>query len=115
MSQYGEKNRVTKQYLEEKETLETKYSDLCKTLYKEIGNAVAGRLNDEIKRIHKEGEDEKEEEGPKRDDNGDTNDAGGGEEREEAASLEDASVNDKIYGAIASRGTNTTNGNDEDD
>ena len=36
------------------------------------------------------------------------NDAGEGEEREESASLEDASNNDEIYGAIAS-GQGTTN------
>ena len=34
---------------------------------------------------------------------------GEGEYRERAASLEDASDEDKIYGAIASRGTTNTN------
>ena len=37
-----------------------KYSDLCKPLYEERGNVVAGRLDDEIKRIHKEVGGEKE-------------------------------------------------------
>ena len=58
------------QYLEERTVLETKFSDLCKPLYEEIGNVVAGRLDDETKRIHKEGGGEKEEEGSKRNDNG---------------------------------------------
>ena len=51
------------QYLEERAALETKYSDLCKPLYEEIGNVVAGHLDDEIKRIHREGWGKKEEEG----------------------------------------------------
>ena len=55
--------RVMEQYLEERAALETKYSDLCKPLYKERGNVVAGRLDDDIKRIPKEGGDDKEEEG----------------------------------------------------
>ena len=90
-----ERERVMEQYLEERTALETKYSDLCKPLYEERGNVVAGCLYDEIEMIHKEGGGEKEEEVMKRyDDNGD-DDAGGREEREVAASLEDASDNDK--------------------
>ena len=58
--------------------------------------------------IHKEVGGKKEEEGLKIDDNC-GNDAGEGEEREGGASLEEASDDDKIYGAIASRGTTTTN------
>ena len=66
-------------------------------------------MDDEIENIHKEGGDDKEEGGLKRyDDDGDNN-VGEGEDRERAASLEDASDEDKIYGAIASRGTTTTN------
>ena len=71
-------------YLEERAALETKYLDLCNPLYKERGNVVSRRLDDGIKRSHKEG---------------------GGEnagKREGAASLEDASDDDKIYGAVAS-------------
>ena len=97
------------QYLEDRTALETKYSDLCKPLYKEIGNIVAERLYDDIEIIHKEEGGEKEEEGPKRDGYGSDDDAGEGEEREWAASLEDASDEEKIYGAIASRGTTTNN------
>ena len=66
-------------------------------------------MDDEVKRIHKEGGGEKEEEGSKRDDDGGGDGVGGGEEREGAAFLEDASENDKIYGAIPSRNTTTTN------
>ena len=40
-----ERERVTEQYLEEIPELETKYSDLCKPLYEERGNVVAGRLD----------------------------------------------------------------------
>ena len=58
--------------------------------------------------IHKEGGGKKEEEGLKRYDN-DGGNTGEGEEREGAKSLEDASNNDEIYNAIASRGTTTTN------
>ena len=47
------------QYLEERAVLETKFSDLCKPIYEETGNVVAGRLDDETKRIHKEGGGEK--------------------------------------------------------
>ena len=47
-------------YLEERAALEMKYSDMCKPLYKERGNTVAGCLDDEIERIHKEGGGEKE-------------------------------------------------------
>ena len=43
-------------YLEERAALEMKYSDLYKPLYEEIGNVIAGRLDENIKRIHKEGE-----------------------------------------------------------
>ena len=56
-----ERERVMERYIEERVLLEMKYSDLCKPLYEEIGNAVAGRLDDEIERIHKEGGGEKEE------------------------------------------------------
>ena len=49
------------QYLEERAALETNYSDPCKPLYKERGNVVVRLLDDEIKRIHKEGGGEKEE------------------------------------------------------
>ena len=44
--------------------------DICKPLYEERGNVVAGRLYDDIERIHKEGGGEKDEEGLKRDDDG---------------------------------------------
>ena len=45
---------------------------------------------------------------------GHSNDMGEVEEREGAVSLEEASDNDKIYGAIASRqGTNSTNAKDD--
>ena len=74
-------------YMEERVVLETKISDLCKPLYEEIGNVVVGRLDDETKRIHKEGGGEKEEEGSKKDDNSGNGNMGKGEEREGAASL----------------------------
>ena len=41
------------QYLEERAALEMKYTDLCKPLYKEGGNIVAGHLDDKIDRIRK--------------------------------------------------------------
>ena len=67
--------------------------------------------------LRREGTNENEEEELKRDD--DDGDAGEGEEREGAASPEDASENDKIYGAINSgQGTTTTNAKsakDDDD
>ena len=90
-----------------------KYLDPCKPLYEERGNAVSGRLVDEIERIHKEGGGEKDERS-KGDNNGGIGDSGEKdtgevEEREGAAFLEDASENDKIYGAIPSRNTTTTN------
>ena len=44
-----------------------KYLDICKPLYKEGGNVVARRLDDETEKIHKEGRGEKEEEGLKGD------------------------------------------------
>ena len=47
------------QYLEERAALKTKYLDLCKPLYEEIGNVVARHLDDEIERIHNEGGGEK--------------------------------------------------------
>ena len=56
-----ERDRVMEQYLEETAVLETKISNLCKPLYEEIGNVVAGRLDYETKRIHKEEGGEKEE------------------------------------------------------
>ena len=58
-----------------------KYLDLCKPLYKERGNVVSGRLDDDIERINKDGGGEKEEEGSKGDDNGRDNDEGEGEDR----------------------------------
>ena len=58
-----------------------KYSVLCKPLYEERGNVVAGRLYDEIERIHKEGEGKKGKEGLKGDDDSGNNNAGEGEER----------------------------------
>ena len=52
----------------------------------------------------------KEEDGSKGDNDVEDDNAGEVEEREGSASLEDASNNDKIYGAIASgQGNNTTN------
>ena len=104
-----ERERVMEKYLGERAALETKYSDIYKPLYEERGNVVARHLDDEIKRIHKEGRDDKEEEGSKKDEDDGDDDVGEGDEREEAASLEDTSDDDKIYGAIASRGTTTTN------
>ena len=68
-------------YLEKREALEMKYLDLCKPLYKERGNVVSGRLDDDIERINKDGGGEKEEEGSKGDDNGRDNDEGEGEDR----------------------------------
>ena len=47
--------------MEERVVLEMKYLDICKPLYKERGNFVAGLLDDDIKRIHKERGGEKEE------------------------------------------------------
>ena len=64
-------------YLEEKTALETKYSYPCKPLYKERGDFVAIRSDDEIERVHKEEGGEKEEEGLNGDNNGGNNDAGG--------------------------------------
>ena len=40
-----------------------KYSYLCKPIYEERGNVVAGHLDDKIERVHKELGGEKEEEG----------------------------------------------------
>ena len=59
----SERERVMDIYLEERAALEMKYSDLCKPLYEERVNVVAGCLDDEIERIHKEGGGKKEEEG----------------------------------------------------
>ena len=109
-----ERERAMEQYLEERAELEMKYSDLCETLYEERGNVVARRLDDKIERINKEGGGEKEEEGSKGDYNGGDKDAGEGYEREGDISLEDASDNYKICGAIASRqGTANTNAKDK--
>ena len=83
------------------------YSDLCKPLYDEIGNVLAGRLDHEIERINKEGGGKREDEGSKGDDDCSDDDAGEGEDREGAECLEDASDVDKIYGAIASGQGNT--------
>ena len=77
-----ERASVMEKYLEERAALETKYSDLCKPIYEERGNVVAGRLGDDIERIHKEVGGEKEGEGSKRDDDGGDDDAGDVEERE---------------------------------
>ena len=108
-----ERERVMERYMEERAALETKYLDICKPLYEERGNVVAGRLYDKIERIHKERGGKKEEDGSKGDDDGGNNGAGEGEKREGDASLEDASDNDYIYGAIASgKGTTTTNSKD---
>ena len=46
-----------------------KYSDQYKPLYKERGNVISERLDDEVKRTHKEGGGDKEEEGSKGDNN----------------------------------------------
>ena len=98
--------------MEERAALETKYSDICKPLYKKRGNFVAIPLDDKIEEIHKEGGGKNEEERSKGDN--DDDDAGEGEERERDTCLEDVSNNDKIYGAIASRqGTTTTNTKDD--
>ena len=94
-------------YLEERAVLEMKYLDLCKPLYEERGNVVDGCLDDKIERIHKEGGGEKDEKGLKGDNNDD--DAGEGYEKEGAASLEDTSNEDNIYGAITSGQDTTTN------
>ena len=56
-----ERERITERYLEEIAALEMKYLDLCKPIYKERVNAVAGSLDDKIETIHKEGGGEKEE------------------------------------------------------
>ena len=98
--------------------LETKHLDLCKPMYKDIGNVVARCLYDYTKSIHKEGRGEKEEEGLKRDDDDSNDDMGEGEEREGAESLEDIFNGNDIYCAITSRGTTTTNNEaakDDDD
>ena len=47
-------------YLKERAALEMKYLDPYKPLYKERGNVVAGRLDDKIERIRKEGGGDKE-------------------------------------------------------
>ena len=73
-------------YLEEIAATEMKDLEICKPLYEERGNVIARRLDDEIKRIHKEVGGKKEEEGSKRDDDGGGN-TGEGENREGAASL----------------------------
>ena len=110
-----DRERVIQQHLEERAVLEMKYLDVCKPIYEERGKIVAGRLYDEIERIHEEGGGEKEEEeGSKGDNGGDGDDTGEGEEREGAASLEDGSNYDEIYSAIASgQGTTTTNTKDD--
>ena len=67
-------------YLEEISALEKKYSDICKPLYKERQNVATVRLDDDIKRINREGGEKKEGEVLKGDgSSGD--DAGEGEER----------------------------------
>ena len=118
---------VDVKYLEERAVLEMKYLYPCKTLFEERGNVVNVRLDDDIERIHKEGGGKKEVEGSKGDDDGSDDDGGDGdvgevEEREGATSLEDASDEDEIYGAIASgQGTTTTindksaNGDDDEE
>ena len=97
------------QYLEEIAALDTKYSVICKPLCKERGNVVARGLYDDIKRIHKEGGGEKEEEGSKIYVDGGNDNTEEGEEREGSAFLEDASNDDDIYGAVSSKGTTITN------
>ena len=54
---------------------------------KERGIVAAGRLGDEIERIHKEGGGKKEEKGSKGDDTGGEENTGEGEARERDASL----------------------------
>ena len=99
-----------KQYMEDRAALEMKYSDLCKPLYEERGNVAARCLDDKIRRIHKEGGGEKEEDGSKGDGNNGNNEAGEGDERVGDASLEEASDNNEIFGAISSwQVTTTTN------
>ena len=68
-------------YMEERAALEMKYSDLCKPLYEDIGNVVAGRLDDKIERIHKEGGGKKEDRSKVNDNIGD--DDGGDENARE--------------------------------
>ena len=63
-----ERERVMERYLEERAATEMKYLDICKPLYKNRGNVVTRRLDDEIERIHREGGGKKEEEGSKGDD-----------------------------------------------
>ena len=65
-----ERERVMELYLEEKAALEMIYSDPWKPLYEEIRIVAAVYLDDEIKRIRKEGGVKKEEEGQKGDDSG---------------------------------------------
>ena len=48
------------QYTEYREALGMKYLDLCKPLYEERRNAVTGRFDENIERIHKDGGGEKE-------------------------------------------------------
>ena len=43
-----EREGVMERYLEERAALDMKYSVPCKPLYEEIGNVVAGRLDDKI-------------------------------------------------------------------
>ena len=50
-----ERERVMERYLEEIAALEKKYLDICKPLYEEILNVVAGHLDDKIEGIRKEG------------------------------------------------------------
>ena len=104
-----ERERVVEKYLKERAALETKYPDLCKPLYKETGNVVAGRLDDDIEMINKDWGVEKEEEWSKIDENIGNDNSGDGEEREGDASLGDSYNNDNIYDAIASRGTTSNN------
>ena len=74
-----------------------KFLDTCNPLYEERGNIVAINLDDKIEGIHKEVGGKKEEKGSKGDNDGNDEDAGEEEEKERAASLEDASNEDKIY------------------
>ena len=71
-----ERERAMERYLDDRAALEMEYSDPYKPQYKEIGNVVAGRLDNKIKKIHKEGGGEKEEEGLKGDDDGAGDDVG---------------------------------------
>ena len=73
-----ERDRVMELYLGDRASLDMKYLDLCKPLYKEIGNFFARRLDENIERIHKDGGGKKEEEGSNGDDDDGDDSTGGG-------------------------------------